>query len=35
VQAFRDYLGASEDGRYALRARNYLVAATARAVQEP
>jgi hypothetical protein len=35
VQAFRDYLGGSDDGRYALRARNYLTTAAARAVQEP
>jgi hypothetical protein len=35
VQAFRDYLGAAEDGRYVLRARNYLATAAARAVEEP
>jgi hypothetical protein len=35
AQAFRDYLGAAEDGRYVLRARNYLAMATARAASEP
>jgi hypothetical protein len=35
VQAFRDHLGNDSEGRYFLRARNYLMAATARAVQEP
>jgi hypothetical protein len=35
AQAFRDYLGAAEDGRYVLRARNYLATAAARAVEEP
>jgi hypothetical protein len=30
AQALRDYLGTSTDGCYALRARNYLVAAVAR-----
>jgi len=30
AQSLRDYLAASTDGRYALRARNYLVAAVAR-----
>jgi hypothetical protein len=35
AQAFRDHLTASTDGRYALRAKNYLVAAVARASEEP
>jgi len=35
VQAFRDYLGAADDGRYVLRARNYLATAVARAAEEP
>ena len=35
AQAFRDYLGAAEEERYVLRARNYLATATARAVVEP
>jgi hypothetical protein len=35
AQAFRDYLGAAEDERYVLRARNYLAMAAARAVEEP
>jgi hypothetical protein len=35
AQAFRDHLSSSTDGRYALRARNYLVAAIARASEEP
>ena len=35
AQAFRDYLGAAQDGRYVLRARNYLMAAVARAAVEP
>jgi hypothetical protein len=35
VQAFRDYLGAAEDGRYVLRARNYLATAVTRAAEEP
>jgi hypothetical protein len=35
AQAFRDHLTSSTDGRYALRARNYLVAALARASEEP
>jgi hypothetical protein len=35
VQAFRDYLGAAEDGRYVLRARNYFATAAARAAEEP
>jgi hypothetical protein len=35
AQAFRDYLGAVEDGRYVLRARNYLATAVARAAEEP
>jgi hypothetical protein len=34
AQSFRDYLGSS-DGRYAVRARNYLVASAARAAEEP
>jgi hypothetical protein len=34
AQAFRDYLASATDGRYALRARNYLVAALARANEE-
>jgi hypothetical protein len=34
VQAFRDYLTSPIDGRYALRARNYLAAALARANEE-
>jgi len=34
AQAFRDYLSSPTDGRYALRARNYLVAALARANEE-
>jgi hypothetical protein len=34
AQAFRDYLSSPIDGRYALRARNYLVAANARANEE-
>jgi hypothetical protein len=35
VQAFRDHLGSEGEGRYFLRARNYLMTATARAVQDP
>ena len=35
TQAFRDYLGAAEDGRYVLRARNYFATAVARAAEEP
>jgi hypothetical protein len=35
VQAFRDYLVAPNGAGYALRARNYLAAANARAVEEP
>ena len=35
AQAFRDYLGAAEDGFYVLRARNYLATARARAAEEP
>jgi hypothetical protein len=35
AQAFRDYLAGAEDGRYWLRARNYLAVASARAVEEP
>jgi hypothetical protein len=35
AQAFRDYLGAADDGRYWLRARNYLATAVARAAEEP
>jgi hypothetical protein len=35
AQAFRDYLAAAEDGRYALRARNYLATAVARSAEEP
>ncbi|HMJ53369.1 MAG TPA: hypothetical protein VK540_14880 [Polyangiaceae bacterium] len=35
AQAFRDHLGTADDGRYALRARNYLATAVARSVQEP
>lgn len=35
AQAFRDHLTSSTDGRYALRARNYLVASLARASEEP
>jgi hypothetical protein len=35
AQAFRDYLGAADDGRYVLRARNYLATTVARAVEEP
>jgi hypothetical protein len=35
VQAFRDYLGGTEDERYWLRARNYLATASARAMEEP
>jgi hypothetical protein len=35
TQAFRDYLAGAEDGRYFLRARNYLVAAAAHAADEP
>jgi hypothetical protein len=35
VQAFRDYLSESRDRRQTLRARNYLVAAEARATEEP
>jgi hypothetical protein len=35
AQAFRDYLGAAEDGRYTLRARNYLTTAVSRATTEP
>ena len=35
AQAFRDHLGAAEDGPYLLRARNYLATATARAAEEP
>jgi hypothetical protein len=34
AQAFRDYLTSPTDGRYALRARNYLVAALARSNDE-
>ena len=34
VQSFRDYLVADNGGRYALRARNYLAAANARAAEE-
>ncbi len=34
AQALRDYLGSATDGRYYLRARNYLVAANARAAEE-
>lgn len=34
VQAFRDYLGSAEDGRYVLRARNYFAAAVAKAAEE-
>jgi hypothetical protein len=34
AQAFRDYLSSPTDGRYALRARNYLVASLARAKEE-
>jgi hypothetical protein len=34
AQAFRDYLGSPTDGRYALRARNYLLAALASANEE-
>ena len=35
AQAFRDYLAVSEDGRYWLRARNYLAMASERAAIEP
>jgi len=35
ADAFRDYLGSSEDGAYALRARNYLAEANARAQATP
>ncbi len=35
AQALRDYLGSATDGRYFLRARNYLAAADARATREP
>jgi len=35
AQAFRDYVSESTDGRFALRARNYLVTALARASEEP
>ena len=35
AQAFRDYLAGSDDGRYWLRARNYLAMASARAAIEP
>jgi hypothetical protein len=35
VQAFRDYLGSAEDGRYVLRARNYFATAVAKAAEEP
>lgn len=35
VQAFRDFLGSNDEGRYVLRARNYLTTAAARATQEP
>jgi hypothetical protein len=34
VQAFRDHLSSSTDGRYALRARNYLLASLERANEE-
>jgi hypothetical protein len=34
AQAFRDYLSSPTEGRYALRARNYLVASVARASEE-
>jgi hypothetical protein len=35
VQSFRDYVSESTDGRFGLRARNYLVASLARAREEP
>jgi hypothetical protein len=35
AQAFRDYLAGAEDGRYWIRARNYLAMAGARAKEEP
>ncbi len=35
AQSFRDYLSTSTDGRYALRAKNYLAAAVAKAREEP
>jgi hypothetical protein len=35
AQAFRDYLAGAEDGRYWVRARNYLAMAGARAIVEP
>jgi hypothetical protein len=35
AQAFRDYLAGANDGRYVLRARNYFVAANARALEAP
>ncbi len=35
AQAFRDFLGGADDGRYALRARTYLAAAVERAAEEP
>ena len=35
AQAFRDYLGAAQEERYVLRARNYFAIAVAKAAEEP